>query len=125
MEEDELERTLKPIISPIAYAFESICRGDQAVRIPLFWDEELVGNTTWCKCGWCATMPPKSICCQEADAMYYMVTPALQWYVHLAYNVGSVTPGSVREVTSFGKLKKQRNPIQSSKFIVNNHSKYA
>lgn len=65
MEKDKLERTVKPIISPIAYAFEPIWRGDRAVLtlwveevgIPLFWGEERVGNTSWCKCGWCTPMP--------------------------------------------------------------------
>ncbi len=44
MEEDELERTVEPIISAIANAFEPIRQGDEAV-LPL--QEEDVVNLLW------------------------------------------------------------------------------
>ncbi len=44
MEEDELERTVEPIISATAHAFEPIRRGGRAL-LPL-WVEEVV-NLLW------------------------------------------------------------------------------
>ena len=74
MEEDELERPVESVTSPIAYAFEPIRRGNRAVvRVeevvePVIWGQGRVGNVTWCQCGYCTPMPtvPESVCCQEA-----------------------------------------------------------
>uniref|UniRef100_A0A667YRC4 P2X purinoreceptor 7 intracellular domain-containing protein n=1 Tax=Myripristis murdjan TaxID=586833 RepID=A0A667YRC4_9TELE len=80
MSEDEAERNIFLPSHPLAYACEPVRR--RAVERPVSAEgegvaaapggdgsEERVGNTSWCTCGHCSTMPTTvaSVCCREAN----------------------------------------------------------